>query len=69
MSSYLLAFTLLTGQTAKILLMAIWMSLAMFATALQKQLVEARAQTDIKYERRGLCKRPSALRTCSGYCS
>ena len=35
MSSYLLAFTLLIGQAAKILLMAIWMSLAMYATALQ----------------------------------
>ena len=35
MSSYLLAFTLLTGQAAKILLMTIWMSPAMFATALQ----------------------------------
>ena len=35
MSSYLLAFTLLTGQAEKLLLMTIWMSLAMFATALQ----------------------------------
>ena len=35
MASYLLAFTLLTGQAAKILLVTIWISLAMFATALQ----------------------------------
>ena len=35
MASYLLAFTLLTGKAAKFLLMTIWVSLAMFATALQ----------------------------------
>ena len=35
MDSYLLAFTLLTCQAAKILLMNIWISLAMFASALQ----------------------------------
>ena len=35
MASYLLAFTLLTAQAAKFLLMIIWVSLAMFATALQ----------------------------------
>ena len=35
MASYLLAFTLLTAQASKFLLMTIWVSLAMFATALQ----------------------------------
>ena len=35
MASYLLAFTLLTALAAKFLLMIIWVSLTMFATALQ----------------------------------
>ena len=35
MASYLLAFTLLTCQAGKILMMIIWISLTMFATALQ----------------------------------
>ena len=45
MSSYLLAFTLLTGQAAKILLMAIWMSLAILPLHC-KQLVQARAMSN-----------------------